>query len=412
MNHSCIKYRPKSNRRGSLMPAIAFALLVVGASAGLVLNRLWVDAAEVELRNATEAAALAAAGEYLGDHLLLEQVDYDLIVAQAKQRAALVAISNRVAGRPVELNIDSPGDVYFGYKHFDAESGESVFLESNSQATKVVVQAQRSRRLGNPIRLFFSGVTKQPVVDAAVFTEVSFDNIIDHFRPIRSVPVPALPLAIYAKDISGKRTDTWDVQIRQKQGADRYRFDERTHEVVAGSDGIVEMELRSVPLNLDPLLSNVQLLDFNNELSEQQVSRQIRNGLSLQNLKMQNEILPAQSPFAIAGSANITTPLQLSLESQIGQQRLCLLYHYQEPITIPGWSNLECQGVVAIRIMKIIPESEESATLIVQPTVMITKTAALTRYVGMNQRKQYETNTTPVDLFAINPYVYKMFVSR
>ncbi|MBL4884168.1 MAG: hypothetical protein JKY95_06495 [Planctomycetaceae bacterium] len=412
MNRYRINQRNNAKRRGSLLPAIAIALLAVGSAAGLVLNRLWIDAAEVELHNAAQASALAAAGEFLGDHLLVSEVDYDLIVAQAKQRAVLVALANRVAGSPVELNLEDDSDVYFGYKHFDSESGDSVFLESNSQAKAVVVRAQRSQKLGNPLRLFLAGVTKRSTADVLVYSEVSFDNLIDHFRPIRSLHIPALPMGILASDENGNRTDTWHIQITQKQGADNFRFDEQTHEVVAGSDGIIEMVLHSVPLNTDPLFSNVQLLDFNNDLGDQQLSKQILNGLNQADLESLDGVMPAQKTFSIAGTSNITTPLQLSLESQIGQQRLCLLYTKQEPITIPGWSTLQCQGVVAIRIMKVIPESGESATIIVQPTVLVTKTAALARYTARDRSGQYNTSINPADLFSENPFVYKMFVSR
>ena len=393
------------------MPAIAFALLVVGAVAALVLNRLWVDAAEVELRKAAEAAALSAAGEYLGDHLLVQQPDYDQIALQAKQRAAALSLSNTVAGQPVEISLagNGRGDIYFGYQYNDAETGQTTFLESNSQATGVVVRTYRYQRLGNPINLFVEAAGAQPQTDALVYAEVSFDNVIDHFRPTRSLPVPALPLAVLASDPSGKRVDTWNVQITERQGADLYRFDSPTRSVVEGPDGIPEMVLHSVPLNSDPLLSNVQLLEFNNELNEQKISRQIQNGLYPNDLKQLGGVIPAQSPVSISGTANITTPLQQSLESQIGQQKLCLLYTGQAPMTIPGWSNLECQQVVAIRVMKVVPETEESATVIIQPTVMTTKTAALARFL---QAGGDPGGTTATGLYRPNPYVYKLFVSR
>ena len=171
------------------------------------------------------------------------------------------------------------------------------------------------------------------------------------------------------------------------------------------------MILHSVPLNTDPLLSNVQLLDFNNELNEQEISRQIQNGLYPDDLEQLGGVIPAQSPISIAGSANITTPLQQSLESQIGQQKLCLLYTGQAPMTIPGWSNLECQQVVAVRVMKVVPETEESATIVVQPTVMTTKTAALARFIQA-QADGVPGRTTATGLYQPNPYVYKLFVSR
>ena len=193
MRHLRTNHQSATGRCGSLMPAIAFALLVVGAVAALVLNRLWVDAAEVELRKAAEAAALSAAGEYLGDHLLVQQPDYDQIALQAKRRAAALSLSNTVAGQPVEISLadNGQGDIYFGYQYEDAETGQTTFLESNSQATGVVVRTYRYQRLGNPINLFVEAAGAQPQADALVYAEVSFDNVIDHFRPTYALPVPA-----------------------------------------------------------------------------------------------------------------------------------------------------------------------------------------------------------------------------
>ena len=48
-------------RRGSLVPAVAVALAVVGAFMAVVLDRLWIDAARMELLTAAEAAAHLAA---------------------------------------------------------------------------------------------------------------------------------------------------------------------------------------------------------------------------------------------------------------------------------------------------------------------------------------------------------------
>ncbi len=411
MKPSCQIIRPRRSRRqGTLQPAIAFALLVVGAAIGLVLNSLWKDSATVELRNAAEAAALAAAGEYLNDALLAPLVDPELQIELAKLRAAEVAFSNRVAGQPVELDLSPEGDIQFGTRLYNHENNDSVFIATHENPDVVEVRATRLRSHGNPLWFFFSGVTGRAEADAQAIVEVAFENLIDHFQPTPSALVPCLPLAILASDPQGKRTDTWAYAIEQRHGPDFFRFDETTRQVIEEPDGIPEIELKSVPLNSSSLAGNVHLLEFANDLGEMQLISQIAKGLTADDLRLLQGRLPAQDRFDTTGSGNITTPVQMALEAQIGQPRLCLLYPSAEELNVPGWARLICQGVVAIRVLQVLPEGNESATVIVQPTVMTTKTAVLARFLEEDPGDFF---TKPEEkLFVPNRFVYKIFLNK
>lgn len=401
-----------------MLPAIAMSLLVVGAAIALVLNSLWKDTVTVELRNAAEAAALAAAGEFLGDQLLIPETDRELLADQARHRAAEVAAVNRVAGQPVVLNLSAEeGDVFFGRQLLselsDAEGHfTSTIIQSETDPEFVEVRARRTREAGNPIRFFFAGVTGQPWADAQAIAVAEFDNHIDHFQPTAALPVPALPLAILANDPAGQRSDTWAVNIEQRLGRDDYRFDEQTRTVVAEPDGIPEIELTSIPVNTSGLAANVQLLDWNNQFRDQELVRQIQLGLTADdladNLASHNGRIPADREFLITGSGSVAVVQQQALAALVGQQRLCLLYHQAEASSVAGWSNLVCRGVVAIRILKVIPQTSETVTLVVQPTVMTTKTAVLSRFLeaDLSGNPESPQGTLP------NPYVYKLFLRR
>ena len=407
-----------SMRRGTLLPAIAFSLLVVAAASALVMNKLWIDAAEVELQSVAEASALAAAGNYLGDDLLKPGFDADAAVDQAKQRAAEVAASNLVGGQPVSLTITGDDtDVVFGRRVDNGIDPETVFLLTNVNPSVVEVRASRSRDLGNPINLFYPGVTKRAHADATMIVEVTFDNRIDHFVAAPARPIPAFPFAILANDPLGKRTDTWANMIEAGQGADEYAYNEVTHEVVKQADGIPEMILKSVPLKSDPLEGNVQLLDFNNDLNDQKIIQQIHNGLTQLDMQPWNNRLQAHQEIEMTGLGNITTPIQFALESQIGQQKLCLLYNQVSAMDVPGWTSLTCEGVVAIRILKVIPESGEVATVIIQPTVLTTKSAVLAQF--FDETADYPDLPPNLAEMMVEPktitpnkYVYKIYVSR
>lgn len=412
-----------ARRRGTLLPAIAFALLVVGGALALVLNGLWKDAASVELRTAAEAAALAAAAEYLNDAQLAAVSNNEILMQGARLRAAEVAFANRVAGQPVVLNPEPLGDVIFGRRLFQPESVESVFLEAteNPELTPDVVEVRATlmKARGNPLRLFFPGVTGQPVAEAFTLVQAAFDNQIEFFRPTSGTPVPCLPLGILARDPMDQRTDTWEVNIEQRQGGDAFRFDEETREVLPEPDGIPEIVLRSVPLNGIGLEGNVQMLDFRNDLRDEQLAEQIARGLDREALLEWEGSLPAVSAFDITASANLPEPLQMALENLIGQQRLCLLYEPLQGLSVPSWSQVRCVGVVAIRILSVQPETNETATLIVQPTIMSTSTAHLKRFSRLLQADPASQNFSAndqseedEDLFPGNRYVYKIFINR
>ncbi|WP_013630966.1 hypothetical protein [Rubinisphaera brasiliensis] len=403
-----------ANRRGTLQPAIAVALLAVGAAMALVLNSLWKDAAVVELRSAAEAAALAAAGEYLNEARLDPRTDEETLAAMARQKAAVVAKANRVAGQPVQLNAAFAGDIVFGRRVDTPEYGPT-FLQTDQGANAVEVRAARTRAFGNPLPFFLGGVTGQSTGDAIVSVEASFDNTIDHFRPVAGMPVPALPLAILAADPAGERIDTWQQRIVQRGGTDNFRFDAETRRVIAEPDGIPEMELNGVPLNTPASEANVVLLDLANGLDEMQINQQIIDGLNADDLQEWNGILPAQQPFNLAGMATITTPVQLAFEEMIGQQRICLLYGAQENLRVPGWAMVTCQGAVAIRILQVIPEANERATIVIQPTILTTRTAALAQFQSVEDEQQnnsWNTAAQRPQTYTPNPYIYKVYLNK
>jgi hypothetical protein len=93
------------------LPGLVVALVVTLCAVALVLDRLWLDAATAELRTASDAAAMAAAGELIHDDLLKETYDSTERIEAARQRAKDVAGQNLVAGEPVELDASPDGDV-------------------------------------------------------------------------------------------------------------------------------------------------------------------------------------------------------------------------------------------------------------------------------------------------------------
>ena len=138
-----------NNRRGMLTPMIAFALVVVMAAVALLLDRLWLDAAAVELVTCAEASALAAAGELANDDLLQTHFDSKRRITAARRAAVDVAYQNRVCGSPVTLDSSASGDVRFGRLVLDPETGETRFLETIHDPTSVMVTGRKTKSRNN-----------------------------------------------------------------------------------------------------------------------------------------------------------------------------------------------------------------------------------------------------------------------
>ena len=139
------------------MPALALALLVIVGAAALVIDRLALDVARHELRNAAEAAALAAARELASDDRL--RSDFDPVALQMKARfaAARIANENVVAGQPLILDTSTDRDVRFGQLTADADSGETLFteIEGQQEPTTVAVNARRTSDRDSAVPLPF-----------------------------------------------------------------------------------------------------------------------------------------------------------------------------------------------------------------------------------------------------------------
>ena len=414
-----------SRRAGFTTPAVAVALLVFMLGLALIIDRLWLETAQLELMTAAEASALAAAHELASDDLLLSNSAVELRINNARQTAASIASQNYVAGTPVELNIDHEGDVQFG--NLVQDSGGVRFEESDQNPTTVVVTARRTRSNSNPVGLFVAGLTGVPFGDVAARVEASISNDVIGLRPIDGTPIPAIPIGIWEVDPSGERSDTWVSAIETRTGSDQYSFDPETHTVVPGSDGIPELRLHSLRLGGDPSDTNMQLLDIGNSLNSQTVVQQIQSGLSVDDLQSFNGSLYVGQGTTIdfQSTPKLDSGEQPEFQNLVGVCRICFLYSGTVPQRQQPLATATCTRIVAIRIMAVNGYSDGVCDFVVQPTVMTTRTAllasefnepqtangtsfsnSLTNNLLNSAASAVQTNVLP------NPYVYKLRLTQ
>jgi hypothetical protein len=411
-----------SNRRGSIVPAIGLAILVLGAAMALVLDRAWIDAAQVELTTATDAAALAAARDLATDDLLRIGPDTsEERIAAARVDATQIAEMNRVAGTPLVLN-DS--DITFGQWVYSQSEGTYVFLETELNPLAAMVTGIRERSRMNPVGLLMRGVTGQPAADLARRAIATLDNQIVGLRPAYNLVVPALPLAILDQDPTGARPDTWQTQITARKGADNAGYDLTTNTITAIADGIPEIVLTGIAPGASTSSSkpNFCLIDFGSSYDAQHVATMVTHGWTHADLKpLNHELGVAKMPITVPANASPGTGEWNALTPLVGECRICLLY-MPVPASTSATSNgptVTITGLVAGRILALSNNAGQAPQIVFQPGVIITRAAETAMEIAAQAAAQNSTGDSqttspppPPATAGPNPYIYKMTLAH
>lgn len=358
-------------------PIVALALLVAMLGLALVLDRLWLESARLELQTAAESSALAGARELVSDQQLIDPADTQALIDQAVQSAMMAAVQNYAVGQPVIVN---EGDVQFPGWGDPAETGNSE-AQTPAFPRSIAVEAHRTRFRGNPVALFVSELTRQPYGDAAARAVAAISGPVSGVRPLSGSTIPALPLAIWWRDPAGQRNDTWQVAIEQRRGRDEFSIDAESQAVVSGPDGIPELTLRTIRTGGPVTEANVQLIDVGSAFREDALQRQISTGWNSEDLaEWGGELrLPASADgsaaLTILGLPQLESSDRDQLEQIAGQPRIALLYSQATPAEGTPCHNVDCNRLVAIRVLKVVDQGDGSCRVTVQPTVMATRTA-------------------------------------
>ncbi len=394
----------RSARRGSLIPAVAAALLVVGAAMALVLDRLWIDAAALEMRTATEAAALAGAARLASDDRLRSDFVPADLAQRVRDRAADVAAENYVAGSPLLLDRTSNSDILIG--QIVDRDGRVAFLETDFNAGAVTVTGRRTRSRSNPIALLMRDVSGQPDAELVVSAQAAVDNRVVGVQPIGGAAVPMLPLAILETDPSGVRRDTWVAQIEQRGGADAWSFDSAAQAVLPQPDGIPEIVLRSTRIGADAqeqTAANVRCIDLGTRLSDRGLSLQFAFGVSQLDLAPWGGSLRFDQGAVVLDSSTVLPGAsQAALLQNIGQPRICVVYSQSAASLASADAAVTATRLVAGRVMSVAEGPDGEAEIVFQPCVMTTRSALLADTSLPSNAVESLTN----------PYIYKLHLTH
>ncbi|QDT25849.1 hypothetical protein Enr10x_11470 [Gimesia panareensis] len=415
--------RTARNRRGVITPLAALVLLVVMAGIALIVNRLWLDAASLEVTTCVETAALAAGHEMVSDELLKEKPDYQSLMQRAERSANQALKLNSVAGQQVGIKLTKGENLLFGKSVPVVETGIRRFLQTDHEPTSIQIQTKSPGRIANPVAEFLSDLTRSHAGSAGPQIQATLDNHVRGVRPFENVAVPAYPLGILKNDPTGKHTQTWELQIDQKQGKDEYRYDPKTKTVSKGPDGIPEIILTGKPRRGDISDANMQILNFGSRFKTNIVTRQILTGLTRKNLKhFQGELLFDAGPLPVKCSPNIENGEQDAFQEMIGQCRICFLYDQLETQSGSYEGTALCTNLVGGRIMSVQRLENQACEIILQPGVLSSRAVVLAvpeDSANLNQPVQQikqtvnqAGQTAGLKKPHQNKYIYKLFLTQ
>ena len=405
-----------AGRRGIITPLAAMVMLIVMAGIALIVNRLWLDAASLEVTTCVETAVLAAGHELASDELLKEKPDFQTLMNRAEKTANKAIILNTVAGQRIGIQLTKGDNLLFGKSIPVAGTGVRQFVQTDNQPTSVQIKTHHANRLNNPVAEFMSDLMQTNLGTAGAQIEASIDNNIIGVRPFENVSIPAFPLAILKNDPSGKHMETWELQIDQKQGKDEYQFDPETKKDKKGSDGIPEIRLTSKPRRGNISDANMQILDFGSEFNSEIVDQQILSGLSEQNLKdFHGQLLFDSGSIQIACSPNIEDSEQDAFQRMIGQCRICFLYDKVDATSRSFNGTADCTNMVAGRIMAIKRLDNQSCEIILQPGV-ITSRAVILAEINPSETDSNSAQKASKEKDnkeeRQNKYIYKLYLTQ
>jgi hypothetical protein len=383
------------NRRGLTTPAVALALLIAMAGLAMIIDRAWLESAQLELTTAAETTALAAARQLVQDDRLIPSSLEPQRLDAARTAAEMAAVSNPVAGHTPSFD-PSGNDILFGSYSQPQADGTIVFQTDVPDPNTVRITLHRSRARNNPVALFIGRLTGVPFGNVVRQADATINNQVEGLRPVSGAYAPMLPLAIWKADPSGSRQDTWDAQIEQRRGLDNYSFDSSSNQPVAGSDGIPEIIIRSLPRGGRPELCNMQVVDLGSELDDTILARQFQSGISVDDLQDLGGVLSLAANLTLSSSPELRNSDRDAVDTILGQPRICLLYSTSVPNGQNSLLQTTCVAFVAVRVMAVLDQSDGSCTLVLQPTVIATRSALVTTAVG-------QTST-----FAPNKYIYNL----
>jgi len=367
-----LKFQERSQRRGFVTVLAACVLVVLFGMLAFTLDIGFITATRSQMRNAADAAALAACQE-LPPGLGKGAAQSTTTVKTNAEAVAVALASYHRAGDVSSAAVIPSRDIRFGRRDWDSQQQKWIETWNATPYNMVQVTVRRDQPFSGTVtstspsdrqlKLFFAPVLNQNNASvtvsatAAVLPAVGFSLPTGSSRTIGILPI-ALDLP------------TWEALIQNNVGPDAFAYDPSTGRVHSGSDGIREVNLYPSGSSSMPPgnRGTVDLGSPNNSTAD--LKRQILYGLNAEDLSYfpNGQIRTDNGPLYLNGDTGISAGIKAELSQIIGQTRAIPIF---TDVSGPG-NNATYTIVkfVGIRVLEVVlTGSLSSKHLTVQPAV-------------------------------------------
>lgn len=339
----------------TLMMVVSFlALLAFTVDLG------YVYLVNTEIQRSADAAALSSAWELL-EGQVKPSITPQVAVAEAASSASLYTRLNKAGGVSLALGAS---DLKIGQLVDTREPNSAWVFSDPSRYNAVHVCVRRTGDQNREVPFFFAralGFDSVPLQAGA--TAVFLNNFRGFQVPSDHKNLDLLPFAL--------DKDTWD-GLMQGVGSDDWSWDAERQQVVAGPDGILEVNLYPQGTGSPGNRGTVDIGDRNNSTCD--ISRQINEGVSPADLAHHGGKIEFDDngQLPLNGDTGISAGVKDDLQSIRGNPRIIPIFS-----EVVGPGNNAMYTIVqfaGIRIMEVkLTGKNSSKRVIIQPASVIVR---------------------------------------
>lgn len=351
-------FRPSKRRSGTVLVLATLMLVSSFALLAMAIDLGYVQVVNTELQRSADSAAIAAGWGLLANSGI-GGGDPSQAVSQAQFAASQYAALNKVGNAAPQLG---SGDVVVGYLSNPSDRTQQIDTTADPKLFNAVsIRVRRTASQNGEVPLFFAkllGMNSLPNQGQA--TAAFRNNFIGFATPTSNTNLGILPFAL--------DKETWDALV-QGQGDDNWTWDDVNRQIVAGRDGVLEVNLFPQDTGAPGNRGTVNICSGNGNSTEH-IKQQILNGITPDDLasfggRLQ---LDEHGVLSLNGDTGISAGVEDALLGIKGQTRIIPIFS-----SVSGPGNNAYYTIVqfaGIRIMDVnLSGSMSSKRVIVQPTM-------------------------------------------
>jgi Flp pilus assembly protein TadG len=351
-----------ADRKGSILVLTAIMMIAMMGMLAVAVDIGYLQMARTQLQQSADSAALAAAAELIDNEAIGGTRNMNDEIASARDYARQFAALNRVCTTSPDVNVndnnDPSGDIVVGYLADPSDRTQQMNFDDPSRYNAVQVRVRRTASQNGEVPFYFArAFGLNSIATQCTATAALLNNIAGFRTPADGSNLGILPFAL--------DKETWDDMLAGG-GGDNWSFDDVHNQVVAGSDGVREVNLFPQGTGSPGNRGTVDIGPSNNSTSD--IARQITSGVSPSDMAAIGGELRfnANGELFLNGDTGISAGVKDELSSIKGKPRIIPIFR---EVNGPG-NNAQYTIVrfVGIRILEVkLTGSASSKRVIIQP---------------------------------------------